>query len=126
MMRNFLLLVLFACFLLSPAAADSSPGQRDDIEEGGWEESYNIDKAQRIAGWALSEHNSNSSLLGTYLSLAGIDSVYTQVVSGKLYKIRMKVVIPYSSDPSSEYTYETLVWEKPWINFRQLEYLRTV
>ncbi|TVU34795.1 hypothetical protein EJB05_16647 [Eragrostis curvula] len=66
-----------------------------------------------LARFAVEEHNKNSNAL---LQFEKVAKVKQQVVAGTMYYFTIEV-----KDGEVKKLYEAKVWEKPWMNFKELQ-----
>lgn len=101
-----LLALLFVPLILSDA--------RKDALVGGWTPLANVGDPHvtEIAEFAVAEYNKQSK---TNLKLVKVVKGETQVVAGTNYRLALK-----ATDGSATKTYQAIVWEKTWQNFRKL------
>nr|AAL56612.1 cystatin [Vigna radiata]CAM92312.1 cystatin [Vigna radiata]CAN84531.1 cystatin [Vigna radiata]CAN84532.1 cystatin [Vigna radiata]CAN84533.1 cystatin [Vigna radiata] len=78
-------------------------------------ESVEIDS---LARFAVEEHNKKQNAL---LEFGRVVSAQQQVVSGTLYTITLE-----AKDGGQKKVYEAKVWEKPWLNFKELQEFKLV
>ncbi|KAE8724385.1 Cysteine proteinase inhibitor 5 [Hibiscus syriacus] len=81
---------------------------------GGWSPIQNITDphVSEIAEFAVGQYNNESK---ASLKLEKVLKGETQVVSGTNYRLVLK-----AKDGAAEKTYEAVVWEKPWQNYKNL------
>ncbi|KAK4412801.1 Cysteine proteinase inhibitor [Sesamum alatum] len=68
---------------------------------------------ESIGRFAVQQHNNNQN---TFLEFARVVEAKEQVVAGKMYHLTLEAV-----DGGKKKIYEAKVWEKPWMNFKQLQ-----
>ncbi|CAJ1962638.1 unnamed protein product [Sphenostylis stenocarpa] len=100
-------LVLLSLMLVSYAACS-------DAVLGGWRPVKDLKERHvvEIAEYAVSEYDKRS---GAKLKLVSVVKGETQVVAGTNYRLVLK-----TKDGSAINNYEAVVWEKTWLNFRNL------
>ncbi|XP_047171215.1 cysteine proteinase inhibitor 1-like [Vigna umbellata] len=81
---------------------------------GGWEPIKDVKEQHvvEIAVYAVSEYDKRS---GAKLKLVSVLKGETQVVAGTNYRLVLK-----TKGGSAATNYEAVVWEKPWLNFKNL------
>ncbi|XVE50998.1 hypothetical protein DITRI_Ditri02bG0002200 [Diplodiscus trichospermus] len=111
MHQNSRFLILLLSLLFLPIIFSDA---RKDAVVGGWTQIENIKDPHvtEIAEFAVSEYNNQSK---TSLKLVKVVKGETQVVAGTNYRLVLK-----ATDGSATKTYQAIVWEKPWQNFRKL------
>ncbi|GMI97379.1 ARABIDOPSIS THALIANA PHYTOCYSTATIN 6, cystatin B [Hibiscus trionum] len=77
------------------------------------EGSANSLEIENLARFAVDEHNKKGNAL---LQFKKVTNVKQQVVSGTLYYITLEAI-----DGDKIKVYEAKVWEKPWLNFKELQ-----
>ncbi|KAL4284604.1 hypothetical protein GQ457_16G007140 [Hibiscus cannabinus] len=82
------------------------------------EGSANSVEFENLARFAVDEHNKKENAL---LQFKKVTNVKQQVVSGTLYYITLEAV-----DGDKIKVYEAKVWEKPWMNFKELQDFKLV
>ncbi|KAJ1384124.1 Proteinase inhibitor I25, cystatin, conserved site [Sesbania bispinosa] len=80
--------------------------------------SQNSLEIDNLARFAIEEHNKKQNAL---LEFARVVSATQQVVSGTLYHIKLE-----ANDGGKKNVYETKVWEKPWMNFKEVQEFKLV
>ncbi|XP_039070601.1 cysteine proteinase inhibitor 5-like [Hibiscus syriacus] len=102
----FLLSLVFLSLIFSDA--------RKANLTGGWSPIQNISDPHvtEIAEFAVGEYNNESK---ASLKLEKVVKGETQVVSGMNYRLALK-----AKDEATEKTYEAVVWEKAWQNYKNL------
>ncbi|KAK7316589.1 hypothetical protein RJT34_00167 [Clitoria ternatea] len=75
--------------------------------------SQNSLEIDALARFALEEHNKKQNAL---LEFGRVITAKQQVVSGTLYHITLE-----AKDGGKKKVYETKVWEKPWLNFKEVQ-----
>ncbi|PSS04667.1 Cysteine proteinase inhibitor 1 like [Actinidia chinensis var. chinensis] len=110
---SLLLLLLLA---LSAAVV----GGRKRVAAGGWRPIENLNSAevQDVAQFAVSEHNKQAN---DELQYQSVVRGYTQVVAGTNYRL-----VIAAKDGAVVGNYEAVVWDKPWMHFRNLTSFRKV
>ncbi|KAI3738363.1 hypothetical protein L2E82_28392 [Cichorium intybus] len=84
-------------------------GVRDISEQG-----LNGVEIESLARFAVEEHNKKENSL---LKFSRLIKAKEQVVAGKLYHLTLE-----AKDASGKINvYETKIWVKPWINFKQMQ-----
>ncbi|XP_022732186.1 cysteine proteinase inhibitor-like [Durio zibethinus] len=73
----------------------------------------NSQKMENLARFAVDEHKKKES---TMLEFRKVLNVKQQVVSGIMYYITLEAM-----DGDKLKIYEAKVWEKPWMNFKELQ-----
>ncbi|KAL0339811.1 UNVERIFIED_CONTAM: Cysteine proteinase inhibitor 6 [Sesamum radiatum] len=93
----------------------------------------NSAEIERIGRFAVQQHNNNQidvvkdhnlnvteifilEQMNTFLEFARVVEAKEQVVAGKMYHLTLEVV-----DGGKKKIYEAKIWEKPWMNFKQLQ-----
>ncbi|KAG7950688.1 hypothetical protein I3843_13G128300 [Carya illinoinensis] len=76
----------------------------------GEENSLEIDS---LARFAVNEHNKKQN---TLLEFGRVVHAKQQVVSGTMYYIKLE-----ATDGGKKRVYEAKIWEKPWLNFKELQ-----
>ncbi|KAL2341368.1 hypothetical protein Fmac_009308 [Flemingia macrophylla] len=81
---------------------------------GGWSPIKNVTEPHvvEIAKYAVREYDKRS---GAKLKLVKVVKGETQVVSGTNYRLVLA-----AKDGSATANYQAVVWEKPWLHFRNL------
>ncbi|KAJ8770437.1 hypothetical protein K2173_017928 [Erythroxylum novogranatense] len=81
---------------------------------GGWKPIANVNDShvQEIGKYAVSEYNKRSK---ADLKFKGVVKGESQVVSGIKYRLVVAV-----KDATATKNYEAVVWEKAWLNYRNL------
>ncbi|XP_027339198.1 cysteine proteinase inhibitor 5-like [Abrus precatorius] len=81
---------------------------------GGWTAIKNVKDPHvvEIAKYAVSEYDKRS---GAKLKLVSVVKGETQVVAGTNYRLVLK-----AKDGSATANYQAVVWEKPWLKFKNL------
>ncbi|XP_039012758.1 cysteine proteinase inhibitor-like [Hibiscus syriacus] len=77
------------------------------------EGSANSLEIENLARFAVDEHNKKGNAM---LQFKKVTNVKQQVVSGTMYYITLEVM-----DGDKLKVYESKVWEKPWMNFKELQ-----
>ncbi|XP_047179481.1 cysteine proteinase inhibitor [Vigna umbellata] len=80
--------------------------------------SQNSVEIDSLARFAVGEHNKKQNAL---LEFGRVVSAQQQVVSGTLYTITLE-----AKDGGQKKVYEAKVWEKPWLNFKELQEFKLV
>ncbi|KAE8674934.1 Cysteine proteinase inhibitor [Hibiscus syriacus] len=75
--------------------------------------SANSLEVENLARFAVDEHNKKGNAM---LQFKKVTNVKQQVVSGTMYYITLEAV-----DGDKMEVYEAKVWEKPWMNFKELQ-----
>ncbi|KAI3512089.1 hypothetical protein L1887_19276 [Cichorium endivia] len=71
-------------------------------------------ETESLARFAVEQHNKKENSL---LKFSRLIKAKEQVVAGKLYHLTLEAI-----DPSGKIkVYETKIWVKPWINFKQMQ-----
>ncbi|KAG0455195.1 hypothetical protein HPP92_024154 [Vanilla planifolia] len=114
----FFYVILFFSFIsLAPvfSASAAETGVRREVFLGGWKPIKNLTDpyVQEIAHFAVAEHNKDGD---PQLKLRRVVSGETQVVAG----INYRLVIEAMAVGGSARKYEAVVWDKPWLHFRNL------
>ncbi|KAI4298781.1 hypothetical protein L6164_032299 [Bauhinia variegata] len=106
-------LLLLSLLIFLPLISAVGGGPRT-APIGGWTPIKNIKDPQvtNIASFAVTEHNQKS---GEKLSLKEVIEGETQVVSGINYRLLLA-----AEDGANVNKYRAVVWEKPWLHFRNL------
>ncbi|XP_011070083.1 cysteine proteinase inhibitor isoform X3 [Sesamum indicum] len=73
----------------------------------------NSAEIERIGRFAVQQHNNNQN---TFLEFARVLEAKEQVVAGKMYHLTLEAV-----DGGEKKMYGAKIWEKPWMNFKQLQ-----
>nr|AFK41117.1 unknown [Lotus japonicus] len=81
--------------------ASEVPGNQNSLE------------IENLARFAVEEHNKKQN---TLLEFGKVVSATQQVVAGTLYKIKLE-----ANDGGKKQVYEAKIWEKPWLNFKELQ-----
>ncbi|XP_021279182.1 cysteine proteinase inhibitor-like [Herrania umbratica] len=68
---------------------------------------------ETLARFAVDEHNKKENAMLEYKKVVNVKQ---QVVAGTIYYITMEVM-----DGDKKKIYEAKVWEKPWMNFKELQ-----
>uniref|UniRef100_A0A2P2J918 Cysteine proteinase inhibitor n=1 Tax=Rhizophora mucronata TaxID=61149 RepID=A0A2P2J918_RHIMU len=82
------------------------------------EGSANSIEIDSLARFAVDEHNKKEN---SVLEFKKVVSAKQQVVSGTVYYITMEV-----KDGDQTKVYEAKVWEKPWLNFKEVQEFKLV
>ncbi|KAK8683246.1 hypothetical protein V6N13_039311 [Hibiscus sabdariffa] len=77
------------------------------------EGSANSLEFENLARFAVDEHNKKGNAM---LQFKKVTNVKQQVVSGAMYYITLEAM-----DGDKMKVYEAKVWEKPWMNFKELQ-----
>ncbi|KAJ8759820.1 hypothetical protein K2173_009921 [Erythroxylum novogranatense] len=87
---------------------------------GGWEPIKNVSDPhiQEIGEYAVSEYDKRAKAELKYENVEGGE---TQVVSGINYRLVVKAM-----DGTTAKNYEAVVWEKPWLKYRNLTSFKPV
>ncbi|KAI3738364.1 hypothetical protein L2E82_28393 [Cichorium intybus] len=86
-------------------------GVRDITERG-----LNGVEIENLARFAVEEHNKKENS-NSLLNFSRLIKAKEQVVAGKLYLLTLE-----AKDASGKIkVYETKIWVKPWINFKQMQ-----
>lgn len=106
--RCFYLLALLFLPIFSAAVG------RNDSLIGGWQPIKDVKNphVMEIGEFAVAEYNKASK---AGLKFESVVKGETQVVSGLNYRLLI-----YANDGAVTKDYEAGVWEKPWVNFRNL------
>ncbi|PON74097.1 Cystatin [Parasponia andersonii] len=80
---------------------------------GGLEGSQNSLEIENLARFAVDEYNKKENAL---LEFVKVVNVKQQVVSGTIYYITLVAL-----DGDKKKVYEAKVWEKPWLNFKEVQ-----
>ncbi|MFX6532881.1 cystatin domain-containing protein [Acinetobacter baumannii] len=106
-LKSFLFALLFISILYDASAALGA-------RTGGYQPIKSLNSAQvvEIAKFAVKEHNSQSKSALVYVAV--VNGQY-QVVAGTNYKLVIS-----AKDGVKENKYEAVVWDKPWMKFREL------
>ncbi|KAK7333784.1 hypothetical protein VNO80_30563 [Phaseolus coccineus] len=81
-------------------------------------ESRNSVEIDSLARFAVEEHNKKQNAL---LEFGRVVGAKQQVVSGTLYTITLE-----AKDGGQKKVYEAKVWEKAWLNFKELQEFKLV
>nr|6VLP_A Chain A, Hop1 [Humulus lupulus]6VLQ_A Chain A, Hop1 [Humulus lupulus] len=73
---------------------------------------------ESLARYAVDEHNKKQNSL---LQFEKVVNTKQQVVSGTIYIITLEAV-----DGGKKKVYEAKVWEKPWMNFKELQEFKLI
>ncbi|KAK7410953.1 hypothetical protein VNO78_02207 [Psophocarpus tetragonolobus] len=105
-------LIVFSIALLSMLLF--SDAARSDALVGGWSpiKDVNDPDIAEIANYAVTEYDKRS---GAKLKLSSVVKGQTQVVAGTNYRLVLE-----TTNGSATKNYRAVVWEKPWIHFRNL------
>ncbi|KAB1227428.1 Cysteine proteinase inhibitor [Morella rubra] len=71
-----------------------------------------------LARFAVEEHNKKENSL---LHFGKVVSAKQQVVAGTVYYITLE-----ATDGGKKKVYEAKVWEKPWLNFKELQEFKLI
>ncbi len=82
------------------------------------EGSENSLEIQNLARFAVQEHNKKENAV---LEFVKVVSAKKQVVSGTLYYITLE-----ATDGGKKKVYETKIWEKPWLNFKEVQEFKLI
>ncbi|KAG6470828.1 cysteine proteinase inhibitor 8-like [Zingiber officinale] len=117
LLRTICLLPLLLAFFAGGVAAARAPASSRGPLVGGWTPIANVNDAhvQELAAFAVSEHNKTQND-GSRLTLVRVVKAEQQVVAGTNYRLDLSVKDANGAAAS----YQAVVWEKPWQNFRQL------
>ena len=87
---------------------------------GGWHPIKDLksEEVQDVSQFAVSEHNKQAN---DKLQYQRVVRGHTQVVAGTNYRLVIE-----AKDGAVLGNYEALVWDKPWMNFRNLTSFRKV
>ncbi|GMJ07047.1 ARABIDOPSIS THALIANA PHYTOCYSTATIN 6, cystatin B [Hibiscus trionum] len=77
------------------------------------EGSANSLEIENLARFAVDEHNKKGNAM---LQFKKVTNLKQQVVSGTMYYITLEAM-----DGDKMKVYEAKVWEKPWMNFKELQ-----
>ncbi|XP_051134333.1 cysteine proteinase inhibitor A-like [Andrographis paniculata] len=77
--------------------------------------SHNSLEIENLARFAVAEHNKKQNAL---LEFKRVTNVKEQVVAGKMYYITLEAEEGGSGQKKA---YEAKVWEKSWMNFKELQ-----
>lgn len=104
----FLLLLSLVVVFLLPLSASAA------VRVGGWSPISNVTDPHvvEIGEFAVSEYNKRSE---SGLKFETVVSGETQVVAGTNYRLKVA-----ANDGGASKNYEAMVWEKPWLKFRNL------
>ncbi|XP_061365047.1 cysteine proteinase inhibitor-like [Gastrolobium bilobum] len=80
--------------------------------------SQNSLEIDNLARFAVEEHNKKANAL---LEFGRVISAKQQVVAGTLYHITLE-----AKDGANKKVYETKVWEKAWMNFKEVQEFKLV
>ncbi|XP_062083596.1 cysteine proteinase inhibitor-like [Humulus lupulus] len=75
-------------------------------------------KIETLARFAVDEHNKKQNSL---LQLKKVVNTKQQLVAGPLHHITLEAV-----DGDKKKVYEAKVWEKPWMNFKELQEFKLI
>ncbi|KAK7259943.1 hypothetical protein RIF29_25577 [Crotalaria pallida] len=79
---------------------------------------HNSLEIDSLARFAVEQHNQKQNAL---LEFVRVVSAQQQVVSGTLYHITLE-----AKDGGTKKVYEAKVWEKPWLNFKEVQEFKLV
>ncbi|GLT55644.1 hypothetical protein SLA2020_287470 [Shorea laevis] len=82
------------------------------------EGSANSVKIENLARFAVAEHNKKEN---SALEFKKVVNAKEQVVSGMMYYITLEAM-----DGDKKKVYEAKVWEKPWLNFKEVQEFKLV
>ncbi|KAG4924005.1 hypothetical protein GYH30_049571 [Glycine max] len=82
------------------------------------EGSQNSATIDRLAHFAVDEHNKKENAV---LEFVKVVNVKQQVVSGMLYYITLE-----AKDGEKNKVYETKVWVKPWLDFKEIQEFKLI
>ncbi|GLU18981.1 hypothetical protein SLE2022_352540 [Rubroshorea leprosula] len=82
------------------------------------EGSANSVKIENLARFAVAEHNKKEN---SALEYKKVVNAKEQVVSGMMYYITLEAM-----DGDKKKVYEAKVWEKPWLNFKEVQEFKLV
>ncbi|MBA0857840.1 hypothetical protein Goshw_017996 [Gossypium schwendimanii] len=80
--------------------------------------SANSLEIENLARFAVDEHNKKGN---TMLQFKKVTNVKQQVVSGTMYYITLEAM-----DGDKTKVYEAKVWDKPWMNFKELQDFKVI
>ncbi|XP_027342423.1 cysteine proteinase inhibitor-like [Abrus precatorius] len=80
--------------------------------------SQNSVEIDSIARFAVDDHNKKQNAL---LEFGRVISAKQQVVAGTMYHITLE-----AKDGGAKKVYETKVWEKAWLNFKEVQEFKLV
>ncbi|XP_047309975.1 cysteine proteinase inhibitor A-like [Impatiens glandulifera] len=80
--------------------------------------SNNSNEIDNLVRFAIDDHNKKSN---AQLELVKVLNVKQQVVAGTVYYITLEV-----KDGGQKKEYETKVWVKPWMDFKQVQEFKLV
>ncbi|KAK7411050.1 hypothetical protein VNO78_02403 [Psophocarpus tetragonolobus] len=105
------LIVFFIALLSLLLFSDAG---RSDALVGGWSpiKDVNDPHVVEIANYAVTEYDKRS---GAKLKLLNVVKGQTQVVAGTNYRLILE-----TTNDSATKNYRAIVWEKPWLHFRNL------
>nr|WFP52518.1 cystatin [Aristotelia chilensis] len=116
-MKSLTLLLVISSLFLSLFAASA----RIDPLVGGWTPIKNVKDphVKEIGEFAVDAYNKGSKAA---LKFETVISGETQVVSGTNYKL----IVAAKDGEAVSKNYEAVVWEKPWVNFKNLTSFKVV
>nr|AAF72202.1 cysteine protease inhibitor [Manihot esculenta] len=82
------------------------------------EESANSVEIDNLARFAVDDYNKKQNAL---LEFKRVVSTKQQVVAGTMYYITLEV-----ADGGQTKVYEAKVWEKPWLNFKEVQEFKPI
>ncbi|GKC18959.1 cysteine proteinase inhibitor 6-like protein [Tanacetum coccineum] len=104
-------LLLLGCFQFGVCRIDKSTAMMGDIRDINERNLNGID-IENLARFALEEHNKKENSLLKFVRLV---KAKEQVVAGMLYHLTLE-----ANDAGKTKVYETKVWVKPWMNFKEM------
>ncbi|MGI4370263.1 cystatin domain-containing protein, partial [Klebsiella pneumoniae] len=119
-LRNKMVPKALSVLLLLVALSAAVVGGQKPVVLGGWRPIKDLNSAevQDVAQFAVSEHNKQAN---DKLQYQRVVRAHSQVVAGTNYRL----VIAAKDGPVLG-NYEAFVWDKPWMQFRNLTSFRKV
>ncbi|XP_022853819.1 cysteine proteinase inhibitor 1-like [Olea europaea var. sylvestris] len=113
-LKSLTILLIILPILMDSIQLSTALGGRTGGLAGGWRPIENLNdlKVQKIAKYAVQEHNKQAK---SKLQFLRVVKGETQVVAGTNYKLVIS-----AKDGAVPHNYEAVVWEKPWEKFRKL------
>ncbi|CAI9756662.1 unnamed protein product [Fraxinus pennsylvanica] len=113
-LKSLAILLIILPILVASIQVSTALGGRKGGLVGGWRpiENLNDPNVQKIAKYAVQEHNKQAKSKLQFLSVVKGE---TQVVSGTNYKLVIS-----AKNGAVPHNYQAIVWEKPWEKFRKL------
>ncbi|KAK4804608.1 hypothetical protein SAY86_004425 [Trapa natans] len=119
-LQSSLILLLQVVAAVSILSAAPLAGRRG-LLAGGWQPIRDVNDPyiNEIAGFAVNEYNKQSR---ASLKLEKVLSGESQVVAGTNYRL----IIAAKDNGTTSRNYQAVVWDKPWMHFRQLTSFKPV